>query len=65
LQLAANSTPQSTKETQQVIFIDEGQEAVRSRVQAVKAIAQREVSAIVAKTPLPPVEVGLQNYAKL
>jgi hypothetical protein len=47
LQLAANSTPQSTKETQRVIFIDEGQDVVRSRVQAVKAIAQSEVSAIV------------------
>jgi hypothetical protein len=30
-----------------VIFIDEGQDAVRRRVQAVKAIAQSEVSAIV------------------
>jgi hypothetical protein len=30
-----------------VIFIDEGQDAVRSRVQAVKAIAQSKVSAIV------------------
>ena len=47
LQLAANSTPQSTKETQRVIFINEGQDAVRSRVQAVKAIAQSKASAIV------------------
>jgi hypothetical protein len=31
---------QLKKETQQVIFIDEGQDAVRGRVQAVKAIAQ-------------------------
>jgi hypothetical protein len=46
LQLAANSTPQSTKETRRLIFIDEGQDAVRNRVQAVKAIAQSEVSAI-------------------
>jgi hypothetical protein len=30
-----------------LIFIDEGQDAVRSRVQAVKAIVQSEVSAIV------------------
>ena len=29
-----------------MIFIDEGQDAVRRRVQAVKAIAQSEVSAI-------------------
>jgi hypothetical protein len=48
LQLAANSTPQSTKETRRVIFIeDEGQDAVRNRVQAVKAIVQSKVSAIV------------------
>jgi hypothetical protein len=46
LQIAANSTPQSSKETRQVIFIEEGKDAVRSRVQAVKAIAQSEVSAI-------------------
>ena len=47
LQLAANSRPQSTKETRRVIFIDEGQDTVRDRVQAVKAIAQSKVSAIV------------------
>jgi hypothetical protein len=37
------------KETRRVIFIDEVQDAVRSRVQAVKAIAQSEVSAIVLR----------------
>jgi hypothetical protein len=47
LQLAANSALQSTKETRRVIFIDKWQDAVRSRAQAVKAIAQSEVSAIV------------------
>jgi hypothetical protein len=31
-----------TKETRRVIFIDDGQDAVRSRVQAVKAIAQSD-----------------------
>jgi hypothetical protein len=38
---------QLNKETRRLIFIDEGQDAVRSRVQAVKAIVQSEVSAIV------------------